>query len=448
VSRQRSAGLALLLVFLLAHLALLPKTLEDIDSINFALGVRQFDVARHQPHPPGYPVYIAISKTSTAVLRMAGVEAPAVRGLAIWSALAGAAALPALLLFFRRLEGRGRLAWWAALVVAASPLFWFSALRPLSDMVGFAAVMWTLALLAGRPTDRGLITGALVAGFAIGIRSQTAVLTAPLLAVTLFRTRDARARMSAVGAFAAGALAWGIPLLVASGGLSAYLQALGSQAGEDFSGSHMLWTNLTNARAAVNALLNTFVWPWDWWLGIAVCMLAALGAARVAWRAPGVLLSILVAFLPYAVFHLLFQETVTTRYALPLLPVIAYLAMAAVEGLPARALPVAAIGIAAISLMQSVPADRSLWPRPAKCSCAGDTTWASYRSSRCTWRVRGLGVEIAITPFRSCAPPSTTWLARNSCWGGAFQRRAFWWRPCWIAGLTMMWPKPKPRSTG
>jgi hypothetical protein len=355
VSRQRSAGLALLLVFLLAHLAFLPKTLEDLDSINFALGVRHFDVALHQPHPPGYPVYIAISKVSTAALRMAGVDAPAVRGLAIWSALAGAAALPALLLFFRRLEGRRPLAWSAALVVAASPLFWFSALRPLSDMAGFAAAIWALALLTGRPGGRQVIAGALIAGFAIGIRSQTAVLTVPMLALALLNARDGRTRVGAAGAFAVGALGWGIPLLVASGGLSGYLQALGAQAGEDFSGVVMLWTHRT-PRVAVNALLNTFIWPWDWWLGIAVSVLAAVGAARVGLRAPRVLLSILVAFAPYAVFHLLFHETETTRYALPVLPAIAYLAMAAVEGLPARALPVAAIGIAAISLMQSVPA--------------------------------------------------------------------------------------------
>ncbi len=36
---------------------------------------------------------------------------------------------------------------------------------------------------------------------------------------------------------------------------------------------------------------------------------------------------IIVAFAPYAVFHLLFQETVTTRYALPLVPALAYLAV-------------------------------------------------------------------------------------------------------------------------
>ena len=66
----------------------------------------------------------------------------------------------------------------------------------------------------------------------------------------------------------------------------------------------------------------------------------------------------------------------------------------------------------------------------------------------CTWHVRGLGVEIAMTPYRSCAPPSTICSARDSCWGGAFLRRVFWWRHCSIAGPTVTWPKPRPRSSG
>ena len=45
------AGLVLAL-----HLPWLPSWLEDLDSFNFALGLRHFDVAQHQPHPPGYPV--------------------------------------------------------------------------------------------------------------------------------------------------------------------------------------------------------------------------------------------------------------------------------------------------------------------------------------------------------------------------------------------------------
>ena len=118
----------------------------------------------------------------------------------------------------------------------------------------------------------------------------------------------------------------------------------------------ILWTHHT-ARDVVHALLNTFIWPWDWWLGLAVCAAGGdrRGAHRLA-RARRAARRSLAGVRPYAIFHLLFQETETTRYALPLLPVIAYAAMAAVEGLPARALPVAAIGLSAIALMQALPA--------------------------------------------------------------------------------------------
>ena len=87
---MRKSLAAIAVLFLAAHLAFLPPTLEDIDSINFALGVADFDVAKHQPHPPGYPVFIGVSKTSTALLRSAHISHPEVRGLAIWSAIAGA----------------------------------------------------------------------------------------------------------------------------------------------------------------------------------------------------------------------------------------------------------------------------------------------------------------------------------------------------------------------
>ena len=354
---QRSAGVALLLIFLAAHLALLPRTLEDLDSINFALGVRDFDVARHQPHPPGYPVFIGLAKLSTWLLRSAGVDAAAPRGLAVWSALAATAALPALFLFFRRLEGRSRLAWCATLVVATSPLFWFSGLRPLSDMLGFATAMWVLALVTGTPTPRAMAIAAILAGLAVGIRLQAGLLAIPalLLALAPVGVRSLKSAATIGAGFAAGVLLWAVPLLVASGGPGAYLQALGAQAGEDFSGVVMLWTHRT-ARVAANALVNSFVWPWDWWVGVAICVLAAIGAARLAWRTPRALALAVAAFAPYAVFHLLFQETETTRYALPLLPLVAYAAMAALEGLPANPLAAAAIGIAAISLTQVVPA--------------------------------------------------------------------------------------------
>jgi len=89
--------LAAAVVLAALHLPLLPSTLEDIDSVNFALGVRAFDVANHQPHPPGYPVYIALGKvTVPAVRAVLGDAAPSAieaRALAVVSLLAGIALL-------------------------------------------------------------------------------------------------------------------------------------------------------------------------------------------------------------------------------------------------------------------------------------------------------------------------------------------------------------------
>ena len=64
---SRAVAAALALAFLALHLPYTPRSLEDVDSINFALGIRDFDVAEHQPHPPGYPVFILIAKAVNAV---------------------------------------------------------------------------------------------------------------------------------------------------------------------------------------------------------------------------------------------------------------------------------------------------------------------------------------------------------------------------------------------
>ena len=411
--RKRLAALAL--VFLVAHLPFLPSTLEDIDSINFALGVREFDVARHQPHPPGYPIFIALGKVSTPLLRAAGLAAPEPRGLAVWSTVAGTALIFLLFTMFRALEGLrsgradspaisggyaesalapldtakctsgvrpqtggvrpqtgrsgvgpaagiDRRAWWATAVVAACPLFWFTALRPLSDMTGLAAAVGAQALLiaviAGRGTSRTVLWGAFLAGLAIGVRSQTFLLTLPLLALALVtpgRRLRAFDRAAAVAAAGLGVFAWGIPLMVASGGWSAYAGALGSQAGEDFSGVVMLWSTRT-PRVALDAVMYSFLWPWGHPIaGGVVTALAVAGGLRVAWQSPKILLVLVVASVPYAVFHLVFQETITVRYALPLVVPVGYLVVCALDW-GRMLLPAAAIACAAWSLALSMPA--------------------------------------------------------------------------------------------
>ena len=95
---------ALAVIFALAHLPFLATSLEDIDTVNFALGVRDFDVATHRPHPPGYPVYIFLGKILTAAVG-AAMDAPQsaieARALSLLSLLAALAAVFALYAVFR-----------------------------------------------------------------------------------------------------------------------------------------------------------------------------------------------------------------------------------------------------------------------------------------------------------------------------------------------------------
>ena len=367
---MRKAPLALALLFLFAHLAWLPGTFGDIDAINFALGVRDFDVAAHQPHPPGYPVFIAAARVSTAAVRMLGVDAPEARGLALLSVVAAAMAIPAFFLMFRTLVEDDETAFWATLVTSVNPMFWFSALRQLSDLAGLAiAVMAQSALVLvvlrqGSDSRRRamLVTGAVLTGIAIGVRSQNFTLTLPLLALALLRPDpgvSVRIRVTAAGAVVIACLSWAVPLVLLAGGIDAYLAALSDQAGEDFVGAAMWWTN-RSARGLLLALQHSFVWPWGGMVAGAIAVFgAAVGGVWLASKRGERLLVLLVAYAPYALFHLLFQETVMIRYALPLVPPVALLAVLGVAIAGPVVLRLAGTAFAIVALVAAIPGSRA-----------------------------------------------------------------------------------------
>ena len=359
---------ALAAAYLVFHLPFLAPSPEDIDSINFALGLTDFDVARHQPHPPGYPVYIALGRLSLSVVHLVSPGLDIVRAdaiaLAVWSALAGAVAILAAFALFHAVERIGPAApaagvpLAAAALLATAPLFWIGGLRPMSDLPGLALVLTAQAFALGSwQTGRHLAAAAFVAGLAAGLRVQTIWLTLPLLTLVWFRHRQLGIAWTVtrpVAALAAGGALWAVPLVVASGGPAAYLRALGSQAGEDFAWVDMLWANPTPRRLAF-ALHETFVMPWDALpLAIVVGSAAAIGIVAGARRAPRAVAVIGVAFGPYVLFHLLFQETLHVRYALPAVPAIAWLAANGLQ-VTGRVAPVLAGAVCLFAAWTSVP---------------------------------------------------------------------------------------------
>lgn len=389
--RNAFVVLALAAAFLLQHLLYLPRSLEDIDSVNFALALHEFAVAKHQPHPPGYPVFVALGRAARAVAPAAwpGLSPSALdaRALALCGTILGAFGTLSLWWFLHRLDGDARRALAATALTVLSPLVWFEASRPMSDVSGLAFT-WTaqaliVAWMAGArrsPSGRRvgdeshqtapatgeaprallLVAAAFLSALAGGVRSQTIVLTLPLLLLALvWAPREWVLRRRVALAYAAGLAIWLVPLLVSSGGPIHFVTALTDQARDDFLGVPMLATTLT-PRALASALVQTFVYPWAFPATAGVVLgMAAVGAVIVLRRDRTVALVLATAVLPYAIFHLAFQETVTTRYALPLVAPVAYLAVRGIDRIARRLTLVTVAVMAVAGLATAVPAQRA-----------------------------------------------------------------------------------------
>jgi hypothetical protein len=344
---------ALAALFITGHVLLLKETLDGIDSTNFILAIDGYDPSAHQPHPPGFPVHVALGRLVTSAYRAVVPAsehdlATAAASLRIWSALSGTLTVAAMMwLAIGTGLSRSRAALATALLTL-SPLFWVTAMRPLSDVPGLLFAISSQALaLAGFnrlrrsgalpngdqstafvPTDYRWLAAAFVAGVAIGVRVQTSVLTLPLLVVlvTLYARRAGRrVLLPIIAAFLLGVFLWAVPLLLTLGGPSEYVRLLSTVAMDDVRGVEMLATSFS-PRLVLAALARTFLIPWGSAAAGSLVLVASIVGGFELFRSNRRTLGVtLVIGAPYLTFHLLFQETASIRYALPVVPAVALL---------------------------------------------------------------------------------------------------------------------------
>lgn len=219
-----AVGLAL--ATLASRLPFMSEQLFSFDSANYAFALRDYyNVAHHQPHPPGYPLYVAVAKLVDLVVGDPN------RSLVLVSIGAAAVAVVCTYRLARAQLGLAAGAL-AGLVLMASPGLWgysevaypYTSLAAASALVALAC--WRM--LRGAP--RLAAASGVLMGVVGGIRWDALVFLLPLWLWGLWRA-PAWARTLAAGGLALACLAWGVPMVLLSGGWQSYWDALRAQSG-------------------------------------------------------------------------------------------------------------------------------------------------------------------------------------------------------------------------
>ena len=214
--------------------------LEGWDSIDFALGLRDYDITYYQPHFPGYPVYMffcwvvhLFTDNDTLALTIPG-------------AVLGSVALVPLFYLARRMFTE-TVAWVTVSIYMVNPLCWLQSEKALSDAVGLFFVILAAQLLfysttTGRYAFRYLIFGSVALGMCLGVRLSYFPFIVLWLYVlrTLSKTNEGK-KMSRYGLFAlfTGICVWMVPLLCFTGVKSLIINGIGFTFGHfsDWGGS-------------------------------------------------------------------------------------------------------------------------------------------------------------------------------------------------------------------
>lgn len=201
--------------------------LYNWDAANFALGVRQYNVALHQPHPPGYPYFVGLGSLLNL---MAGDANAALQTVAL--ALEVLAVVALVVLGARMFGLRAGVA--AGLLLVTSVTFWtygevalaYPALAAFSVLTALFAYE---TVFLGR--DR-LVWCAAAYALGTGFRPDLTLFLAPLVLLAALR-QPRRRVVAAVAVAGGGVLAWLVPVALVSGGADQYLAVFSAYAAVD-----------------------------------------------------------------------------------------------------------------------------------------------------------------------------------------------------------------------
>ncbi|HEX8409745.1 MAG TPA: hypothetical protein VF883_12860 [Thermoanaerobaculia bacterium] len=166
-TQQRAIFIAVALFCAATRFLAMARSLWDWDEALFTMAMRDYDVTLHHPHPPGFPVYIAMAR----LLRF--VVADDFRALQSVNLIAGVLVFPAMFFFARELRLQFTTCVAAGALFAFFPNVWFFGGGAFSDIPSIVLVLFAVTfLLKGTHNRKAYWLGTLLLALAIGIRPQ------------------------------------------------------------------------------------------------------------------------------------------------------------------------------------------------------------------------------------------------------------------------------------
>jgi len=222
------AGLFTLLTWV-SRIPFISHYLWHFDSGNMALGLYEFNIPKHQPHPPGFVLFMGVAKLFHLLVGDANLAL--VSASVFFSGLAVGLAY----LFGRRFFGE-RVGIWAGVFLALNPDFWLHSEVALVYSAGaFGGILTAFVAWFLVREKRALRAWhALLVGLAIGVmgglRQSDLFLLTPLWAYAFWRAGREKMTLILWGALgmAVGIFAWSVPLYLISHGGSSTGQLLDS----------------------------------------------------------------------------------------------------------------------------------------------------------------------------------------------------------------------------
>lgn len=182
VSSRWRQSIALFSIVLASRLVVLPDGPWEQDEVLFAAGVVDFDVANHRPHPPGFPLWVAIGRVFQLFF------SDALLSLQVASSVASAW-IVVLLASLLRLLTTPRNAVLAALAYACLPLTWLHAHRGFSTTPALALTITAVWLWThGQKKPGGQWLAWILLAAATGVRPQLILLYGAVAAFGLVQS--------------------------------------------------------------------------------------------------------------------------------------------------------------------------------------------------------------------------------------------------------------------